>query len=426
MNSHFDFAIHGAGVAGTMLALRLARLCPEKSILLVDKFDEERPLQTFSFFSREPLELEKLLGRSFQKTTFNSWLLNADGTDKRFMSMLYSYSSIDSRAYFSVVLDEIKKLDNLDYRPRTPVLNEPYLENDRVVFQTPKALLSASKVFTSIPYQSNPVTCSSVVQDFYGERVVCERQTFNPEDLTLMRFSCDDEFGAHFYYLIPYSRTEALVESTLITTERSKGLLNEFHKRKIREFMSSITASYHTETTESGTLPMSERKIEDRTFSSVTNIGIAGGMLRRSTGYSFLRIDRDSKAICEALVSSESLPERKDIERRELGESQSLKDRILNEEIRRFSGAGNLRNRLEEFMDITMLRYLANDTSLFRNVIKGIANSCNADTFARFMCEEASTGELTSIVLSMNDKWGLFRAATKASCRGGFEIGSKA
>ena len=72
----------------------------------------------------------------------------------------------------------------------------------------------AAQVFDSRPPR---VPHGCMLQHFIGFEVRAPKPVFDPETVILMDFRVDQSQGMHFIYLLPFSATEALVESTLFS-----------------------------------------------------------------------------------------------------------------------------------------------------------------------------------------------------------------
>ena len=57
-----------------------------------------------------------------------------------------------------------------------------------------------------------------MLQHFRGIEITTKDKKFDPNIAILMDFRVDQSKGMHFMYLLPYSETEALVESTIFST----------------------------------------------------------------------------------------------------------------------------------------------------------------------------------------------------------------
>ena len=80
--------------------------------------------------------------------------------------------------------------------------------------------------------------------------------------MTLMDFRVDQSNGMHFIYLIPFSETEALVESTLFTPEK---LDDSFYRDTIKRYVEKIynVSKFEIIEEESGVIPMGKLSQRD-------------------------------------------------------------------------------------------------------------------------------------------------------------------
>lgn len=406
MREVFDYAILGAGVSGTMMAVELAARFPSSRILLIEKSGKDRDLQTFSYFSEGLLEIERLLAGSYRKLTFDTWLIRSKEQLFRFKGKRYRYHSIDSRDYFRTMHEEIERRPNVELRLDAALLLPPRTAGKAVALDTSQGVFYATRVLNSISQRQK----SKLWQDFYGVRVSSSRPAFTPGEVMLMDFSEGEGRFSYFTYLIPTSTTEALVESTLITTsEHVESGTSEFHMNKLKGVIQGYSDSYSVECSEKGTLPMKTEKVSYPSHRAVTDIGAARQLIRPSTGFAFRNIERDTRALSAALQSVVGEPSDCDF---------SLEEK-LERERSRLSGADSLRQSLERFMDKTLLSYIGDDPSRFTKMILGLAANCEADIFAGFMCEEASCLDLLRIVCSMQGKRKLAGTALRNALSGG-------
>ena len=69
---------------------------------------------------------------------------------------------------------------------------------------------------------------------FLGLEIKTKQPVSDPEIAILMDFRVDQSKGMHFVYLLPYSETEALVESTIFSTKIAN---EEFYKNSITDYL---------------------------------------------------------------------------------------------------------------------------------------------------------------------------------------------
>jgi lycopene beta-cyclase len=124
----------------------------------------------------------------------------------------------------------------------------------------------------------------------------------------LMDFRASQVDGPHFFYVLPLSTTEALVENTyLFPTNVSPAR----HRLEIADY---LRRRYDLDPgccevleEESGAIPMTTSRLPIGASSSrITPIGLAGGAARPSSGYAFLRIQRQARHLAERISAGES------------------------------------------------------------------------------------------------------------------------
>jgi lycopene beta-cyclase len=135
-------------------------------------------------------------------------------------------------------------------------------------------------------------------QHFHGIRIRARKPVFDPGRVHFMDFRTRQDPGVCFLYVLPFSSDEALVEHTVFSRELSS---QEFHRARIESYLERILGlareEYGVLDEESGRIPMSSARYPSARSDSFLNIGTAGGLVKPSTGYTFSRIQRDSRLI---------------------------------------------------------------------------------------------------------------------------------
>lgn len=139
---------------------------------------------------------------------------------------------------------------------------------------------------------------------FRGWRVRTAVPVFDPAVPTLFDFRTPQGPGASFVYVLPRGPREALVEHTTFApaggpvpgpAAQDDGLAGYLHD------VLGAGDGYTVEGVEAATLPLSAAPVARRR-GPVLAIGVAGGLLKASTGYAYSRIQRDSAAIARSLA----------------------------------------------------------------------------------------------------------------------------
>ena len=275
--------ILGDGCAALSLAARAAEL-PDHEITLVRPAGAPAAAEhIWGFWGGAGLEAATRLARA----SWASWVI-ATETDKVVMTST-------ARPYFA-----LRRSDWTTYcRGRAAaagvvMLDETLATGAGIQPGIEPATQPGIQQFDSRP---PPVPQGMMLQHFIGLEVRAPTPVFDPQTAILMDFRVDQSHGMHFVYLLPFSPTEALVESTLFSPET---LADEDYLAAIRDYLARHygVSEFETLHRERGVIPLGQLKRRDP---AIEGIGGNGGAIRPSSGYAFIFIQRQiDNAIREA------------------------------------------------------------------------------------------------------------------------------
>jgi len=205
-----------------------------------------------------------------------------------------------------------------------------------------------------------------VLQHFKGWFIETEEELFDSESFTMMDFRLPFKDLCSFTYILPISKTSALIEYTFFSPEV---LEEEVYDKLIKEYIEKYikTDAYRITETEFGVIPMSNHAFHQYNTANYTRIGTAGGWVKASSGYSFKHAEKKSAKIAENV--SKGLRPDKDI--------------------------FNMRSR---FYDRIFLNLLQNENHLGNDIfIQMYRKNCPHAIF-RFLDEESSLFEELSLI----------------------------
>ncbi|MFE5212317.1 lycopene cyclase family protein [Streptomyces sp. NPDC056600] len=162
-------------------------------------------------------------------------------------------------------------------------------------------LLHARHVFDSRPAPTLPPARTHLLQHFRGWFVRTSGDRFDPAVADLMDFRVPQpRHGLAFGYVLPLAPDRALVEYTEfsrapLTTEAYEAALDHYCREVLGLGALTVEAS------EQGVIPMTDGRFARRPGRSVFRIGTAGGATRPATGYTFAAVQRQSRAVADAL-----------------------------------------------------------------------------------------------------------------------------
>ena len=163
----------------------------------------------------------------------------------------------------------------------------------------------AKKVADSRPVKSTEDDL--IFQHFSGKFIEFEEPILDDSTMTLMDFSLPASTPemAVFHYILPFSKSKALIETTVFT----RSAYNKVAYEGIwQEYMALHYSNqkFNTLSDENGTIPMGVPPVKKE--GTIFSIGAAAGNMKASTGYAFTRMHQD--AVLRAQNQSSKTPKR--------------------------------------------------------------------------------------------------------------------
>jgi len=303
MELDYDYIICGGGIAGLLLASKFSNdsYYNNKSILILDPdYPKVKNDRTLCFWDKKKSVWDYLLTSSWENVIFKN------GLDEKSLNLNpLNYKMLSSISFYNYTNSIIKNNTNIK------VLNDKVLNfkdcKSHCLVETNKKTYKSSKVFNSIlDWNSikNDQKFPLLIQHFEGWVIKTKNNFFDPEKATFMDFTIDQNSTTQFMYILPFSKTEALVEYTLF----SKNLLDENkYKSSIENYLlKSGIDDFEINSKESGQIPMTCFPFFEANTKNILNIGSAGGWSKPSTGYTFKNIDKNTSKIIDFLKSNDN------------------------------------------------------------------------------------------------------------------------
>ena len=294
---HFDYIFTGTGLATLMTVYKmiLSGKFSNKSILLLDEKLKKNNDRTWCFWQKERSLWNSVVSKKWDSALF------ANENFKRNMALKpYQYNQIKGLDFYSFVFDAISKNSNITFSTeKVTDINELELH---VFVGTEANRFTCDYLFNSIYTKAlaqNQTQYPVLQQHFIGWFVKTENEIFNPEEATFMDFSVEQKGNTRFMYMLPVSKTEALIEYTLF----SENLLQtEEYENAIQNYLHKLGAEqFEIVEKERGSIPMTCYPFWKKNTKRVLNIGTAGGWTKASTGYTFRNSDKKSSQLVDFL-----------------------------------------------------------------------------------------------------------------------------
>lgn len=302
-NSYFDYIIIGNGLAGLQLALKMVSnaFFDNKQIALIDSSEKNVNDKTWSFWETESSQWNNIIHKSWNKA---SVITSKKAIDLELKP--YTYKSIRSIDFYKEAKNRLKQNPNIYFIiDSVKSVKEEY---ESIVVTAKQNTFTASHVFDSrIPetFSNDSKHSISITQHFKGWIIKTETDAFDDSKAIMMDYRLKDGNQTTFTYVLPFSKTEALVEFTYFTEQLvNDEVYNKYIKNYIKKYLK--IDNYTIIETETGKIPMTIFPFDKYNTNRITKIGTAGGWVKGSTGYSFKHTEKKVAKIVENIKANKT------------------------------------------------------------------------------------------------------------------------
>ena len=374
---HFDYIIIGNGLAGLQLALKINSdpFFKNKKVALIDASEKNTNDKTWSFWETGISQWNAILLKSWNKASIY--------TSKKNINLNlspYNYKTIKAIDFYNYSKNKLKQNKQISFI-LDKVINVS--EAEHVTVKTEGNTFYATHVFDSrIPeeFLENSQDYTSLIQHFKGYIIKTENEVFDETKLTMMDYRLKDGKQTTFTYVLPFSKTEALVEFTYFTENLvDEKTYDKYIKTYIKEYLK--IDKYIIRETETGQIPMTNFPFEKFNTKHITKIGTGGGWVKGSTGYSFKNTEKKVAKIIEN-IKTQKTP------------------------------SDNLFRKKYKFYDTVFLKVLKDENQIGEWIFQQFYNKNSVQTMFKFLDEESTFFEELKIMKSLFS-WSFIKAFFK-------------
>ena len=358
-----DGVILGGGCAGLSLAMQLARRGSRQRVVIVEPRTAYGDDRSWCFWAAPEHELAHRVTRQWP-----AWLFSRAGDPPiRHQCDTWPYQYLRAQDFYAEARGWLATAPTIELRIG---LHAQALRPsiDGVVVETSTGALAARWVVDTRPPAAN--TPALLYQCFEGHEVRPSVATGpDPGRIELMTDMRADDHGFVFSYVLPLARDRVLVESTRFATAPPTPASLAADTQALLAARGWQQAP--RERRENGLLPMGLTDAAAPATSRVVRAGIAGGGLRASSGYGFLRIQAWARRCADHLERTG----------RPLAHPPEPMGRRL--------------------MDQVFLRAVRSNPERAAEFFLGIANGLQPAAFVRFMTDGAQTRDYLRVLASL-------------------------
>ena len=285
---HFNYIFAGSGLSALMTVYKMVQSgkFADKSILLLDENSKKANDRTWCFWSENNENWEPIIHKKWNSALFANQDFKIDIDLNP-----YKYNQIRGLDFYNFVFDVISKQENITFVNQKVVDYEE--SENQITIQTETDSYTCDQLFNSILdlYEvENQTQYPLLKQHFIGWFIQSEQEVFNAEQATFMDFSVEQKGNTRFMYVLPTSKTEALLEYTLFS---QKHLETSEYELELENYIQKLgITNYKIIEKERGSIPMTCFPFWKNNTVRLLNIGSAGGWTKASTGYTFKNADK--------------------------------------------------------------------------------------------------------------------------------------
>ena len=334
--------ILGDGIAAMMLASRSDELPEHEMSIVSPKGAPMSKDHMLGFWNMDGLEMAVESSRA----SWSKWAIITNTGKSVLRSDKHAYHIMHKANYIQNCRDKATQ------------------EGVEFIEQKSMTTTESSQTFDSRPPRASK---NAMLQHFLGQEVEVDKPVFDSSTAILMDFRVDQSEGMHFIYLLPYSPTQALVESTLFSTTV---LDREYYVNTINDYLADhYGASVHNIIHEErGVIPMGTLSPHDE---NIPGLGANAGAIRPASGYTFVFIHQQIQRAIESSKQGKPL---------------------------RFKRP---HKAIDVWMDAVLLTVLRNWPQQGPKLFGRMASSLSGDEFVRFMSGQANWRLRLKVIMAM-------------------------
>jgi lycopene beta-cyclase len=308
-----NLIIAGAGLAGLSLALECARrpYFNATNLVLLDRDDKTRNDRTWCFWAQDGEPLPPVLYKSWNECRFFG-----EKAEVAMKIAPYRYHMIRGLDFYNWAKTELAKY------PNVRLVKADIQDMDAVagIVSTDQGDFQGTWVFNSAQYRAGErrytvdgarwlkeeqprgdqlKNTTFLLQHFKGWMIETQHSAFDPNAVTFMDYRLEQSGETRFVYVLPFSATKALVEFTIFSPALCRP---EVYDAELNRYLSEVLQlqDYQVLEEEFGVIPMTDLPLSPRAEGRLVHIGTAGGFVKASSGYAFLRTQRKIRRFVDA------------------------------------------------------------------------------------------------------------------------------
>jgi lycopene beta-cyclase len=310
--SFYNYTIVGAGASGLWLANSMSNhgLLKNKTLCIVENDTNKVNDRTWCYWAKSPVGDQEMISKE--------WDLIKNLYRKNNPQIFpYKYYHVKSHDFYDHIKSSLRENPNVFWKNDSVTEVNNISEKKISIKASQESWVSDYVFLSALPTSNKTAEQQKLIhylgkqeeehplflwQSFVGYRIKTSKPVFNPLEMTMMDFNTPQGQFTQFFYELPFSENEALIEFTRFGTQV---LDYEYAIKQIDDRLRVKNIDYEILEIEKGAIPMTPQFDQLKNnlphHQNIIYIGALAGALKPSTGYGFKRMYHYAENLTQAL-----------------------------------------------------------------------------------------------------------------------------
>ena len=343
--------------------------------------------KTWCYWQQQPCPFDAAITHRWHQ-----WRIAFQGQSCIAGSQQTPYVRVDSARYYDIAEARLAASDSVSLHLGQQItgLSPQSSKRDQTVNSPVLLELDTGQFTANIACDTRPadIPADTLLQHFAGWEISVDSDVFDPETVTLMDFQPAAADDIHFFYVLPFDRRSALVE----TTHFSKSLLTkDGYANELTTYLREQLGvhSWRIQRQEQGVIPMPKRgpDLTQRPHAQIIPLGLHADTVKPSTGYCYPHAQQQAAGLAQDLFSGNA-----------------------------HSSVTVARNKLARWFDGVFITFLERHPQRAGEIFLALFQRVPADALVRFLSDRARPTDYLRVIAALPKS--LFISAAARYARG--------
>ena len=360
-----DVVVLGGGMAGLSFACALAQSqgpSPLHHALVLEPRPSYAQDKTWCYWQQGTSPFDQAITHRWQH-----WTVSHAGHTHTCSSTETPYVRVDSGRFYEIAQGIINDSKAVSLRLGARADRVDACDED-VTVTSGKDRIRTPWVIDTRP---TDIPDGTLLQHFMGWEIQTDQDVFDPSTVTLMDFAPAAR-DIHFFYVLPFSRRRALVETTHFSMSPLK---DEQYRRELGGYLQTRFGLDHWQITrtEQGVIPMPRRapNLQLRGHKRVIPLGLHADTTKPSTGYCYPHAQDQAKRQARALLDGN------------------------------FAAPPGARSELSRWFDAVFIGFLERYPERAGSIFLRLFQQVPSDALIRFLTDKAQPGDYLKVMTAL-------------------------